>query len=154
MSTQSDSYPGFERIKFESLDEELKAVLGLQSSSDYEAKAKLADFMVKCACECLDIWREHRAIYEKFAVDESETPAFRAEAACVAATYTTTKELAQENVLQQKQEFADEMHQKVAQAKRFESRWTFDPYTDPLLERLAREAAAQTARKISRRKKK
>jgi len=153
MNSQEDCYPGFEHHRFESYEEELRAVRGLPSSRDYEVKAFIADGMARGSRERLDILRQHRDAYFEIAADAAEDAALREEAARRAAHIGAVLLPVYENELQQKEDFAAQLHQRAEQARRFESLWAFDPYTDPFLdsvEKWLREMPEKERKQLAR----
>jgi serine phosphatase RsbU (regulator of sigma subunit) len=123
---------------FRSVRAEIKWARGKMSSGDFETQASFHDLRAIGAAKRLNWWRREYAVCLQIAADASHTPELRAEAEGMAGHIAKYKLPDAETNLQIIQQSAANNREMAEQARKFEARWSFNPYVDELLDEMER----------------
>ncbi len=139
--------------RFETYEEEIQATRGLPSSHTFERQA--------------DFWQQHADVNAGTAADYAaqaeeieecaaqliaEDEARRDQVETVKnglKSYVESQQKWFEAIALDQQNQVEERRRNAQKAREFEARWSFDPYTDPLLDRLERAAELRAERKLT-----
>jgi hypothetical protein len=137
---------------FRSAGAEWKWARGKMCSGDFEKKANYYDIVTRNAEKSVEKWRREHAICLEIAADSSHAPEVRTEAQAHADHIAKYKLPGYEASLKHAQESAASNREMAQQARKFEARWSFNPYVDPLLDWIEEQDKKHLARSMRRRK--
>jgi hypothetical protein len=136
MIDHSNRHPHALGEHFETMDDEIKWARHKPSSRDLEAVARLYSSYTQVTRTTIMLLEQLAANYAAIVEDKAHHTSVRYEAAKLSAQITSAHLPALRIELQKGQGLARQYRQDARKAHLFELRWSFDPYTDPLLDKL------------------